>query len=287
MGKFSTASFVATFPFLAEAVSPAFYSDDSKANGHFLKRLNGGESLSIQAVYTAFEEGKLMLTNSPELLAECEKLLPNYGWKRDVLVCAYLTGRLAHIDKFGLCRTGGKTVSALDSGKHGPHTALKEKIHAILVDDKIPAARNEAQIYGERYVDGKRKRATPADAANVAASSQATPAERALAAAILSDDRIPAFFDDTGKLVYGLPSPEMVDAPRVQELAEEHGKLKADQDAIAATVGTLKKELTKKKLAAAKREQFKAQVIELENQLKGIALKLTRIENDPLFKKVG
>lgn len=284
MSKFTAQSFAVRFPFTAEAIAPECLGG---ANGHFLKRVNGGESLAIQAAYDANENGSLLLANHPDLLAECRAVLPDYGWQSSILVVAYLTGRLGRLDKDGLCRTGSTTVFSCGSRA----IALKDKLFNQLVYGGVAgqSARNEGEIFVHKYdaMTGKRKRATPADAADVAASSQATPEEKALASAIMADDRIPAFFDDTGKLVYGLPSPEMVDAPRVQELAEEHGKLKADQDAIAATVGTLKKELTKKKLAAAKREQFKAQVIELENQLKGIALKLTRIENDPLFKKVG
>lgn len=285
MSKFDAVSFAVRFPFTAEAIAPECLGG---SNGHFLKRVNGGESAAVMAAYDANERGDLLLANHPELLAECKAVLPDYGWQSSVLVVAYLTGRLGRLDKDGLCRTGSTTV--FSCGQKAIN--LKDKLFQSLVYGGVAgqSARNEGEIFVHKYdaMTGKRKRATPADAADVAASSQASAEEKALATAIMADDRIPAFFDDTGKLVYGLPSPDMLDAPIVEQLGKDHAKLKEDQDALASAISTCKSVLNRKsKVSEAKRKQQREQLEILEKELSKVALELTRIENNPLFKKVG
>lgn len=283
MGNFTAQTFAVRFPFTAEAIAPECLGG---SNGHFLKRVNGSESAAIAAAYDANENGSLLLANRPELLEECKAILPNYGWNSSILVVAYLTGRLGRLDKDGLCRTGSTTVfscgqKAID---------LKEKLFNQLVygGNAGQSARNEGEIFVHKYdaMTGKRKRnATPADVKEKAQNG--TSEERALAAAILADSRIPAYMDEMGTLNYGLPSPEMIDAPMVAELGKNHAKLKEDQDALAAAIAAVKAQLRKKKLAVAKKQQLESQVVELQNQLDKVALDLTRIENNPLFSKAG
>lgn len=228
--KYSVSMFVAAFPFLAESVDPACLGG---SNGHFLKRLNGGEQAAIKAAYEAFEGGQLMLANHPELLAECEKLLPNYGWKNDALVCAFLTGRLGRVNRAGLVATGGTTVLSLGSKA----VQLKDKLFQQLVYGGAggQAARNEGEIYIAKYDAATGKRFRPTVEAIAAA------VDAAIETAFTGDD-----------------SPTLVDVPTEMSAAPEVVET-ANDDAVVAAIAAISAELAKPKLSKKKRAALEAQ----------------------------